>query len=207
MGLIQARNDRAAVDLLSPGFWLIPGLTVGLAAVVAAFGEDGRALLRYDRAAITDGELWRLLSGHFAHLGWGHYLLNAAGVALVWVLVGHRFTSFQWVLALAALIAGIDLGFWYLDPKLSWYVGLSGVLHGLLVAGLIVGWRESPAETAVLLVLIGGKLGYEQIVGPLPGSESAAGAAVVVNAHLYGAVTGAALACLQLIRVRGAPAI
>ena len=207
MGLIQARNDRSAVDLRTPGFWLVPGLTVGLAALFAVFGEDGRVLLRYDRAAIADGELWRLLSGHFAHLGWGHYLLNAAGVALVWVLVGHRFTHFQWFLALAALIAGIDLGFWYLDPELGWYVGLSGVLHGVLVAGLIVGWRESPAETAVLLILVAGKLGYEQLLGPLPGSESAAGATVVVNAHFYGAVAGVLVACLQLIRVRAARAI
>lgn len=207
MGLIQARNSRAEVSLLEPRFWLVPGLVIGLATVFAVFGEDGRTLFRYDRAAIADGELWRLLSGHFAHLGWGHYLLNAAGVVLVWTLVGHCFTTFQWILSLAGLIGGIDLGFWLLDPQLGWYVGLSGVLHGVLVAGLMVGWRESAVENVILLAAVAGKLAYEQFAGPLPGSETAAGGAVVVNAHLYGAVGGALLAGTRLIRVHAARAI
>ena len=105
------------------------------------------------------------------------------------------------------LVVAIDAGFWWLNPSLDWYVGLSGVLHGLLVAGLVAGYRESPGENLLLLVLIAAKLGYEQWLGPLPGSESTAGGPVVVNAHLYGALAGAACAAALRIRVRATPAI
>ena len=72
-----------------------------------------------------------------------------------------------------------------------WYVGLSGVLHGLLVAGAMQGFRTLPSESAIILALVTGKLAWEQLSGPLPGSESVSGGDVVVNAHLFGAIGGA----------------
>ncbi len=93
----------------------------------------------------------------------------------------------------------MDAGFWFVDSELRWYVGLSGLLHGLLLAGAIAGIRSLPVESIVIAAVVVAKLAYEQIVGPLPGSESVAGAAVVVNAHLYGAI-GGALAAAAIMR-------
>ena len=42
----------------------------------------------------------------------------------------------------------------------------------------------------ILLMLVIIKLAYEQLWGPMPGSESTAGGKVVVDAHLYGAIFG-----------------
>ena len=81
-------------------------------------------------------------------------------------------------------------GFWWLHRDLAWYVGLSGLLHGLLAAGAIRGIKELPVESVLICVLLAAKIAYEQLVGPIPGSETAAGGAVVVNAHLYGAIGG-----------------
>jgi membrane associated rhomboid family serine protease len=39
-------------------------------------GDAGRAALRYDRVGLADGQLWRLLTGHFVHLGLEHAALN-----------------------------------------------------------------------------------------------------------------------------------
>ncbi|HEX8784094.1 MAG TPA: hypothetical protein VF764_12020, partial [Steroidobacteraceae bacterium] len=50
----------------------------------AVAGEGGRALLRYERSALADGEWWRLLSAHVVHLDLRHALLNVVGLALVW---------------------------------------------------------------------------------------------------------------------------
>ena len=50
---------------------------------------------------------------------------------------------------------------------------------------------QVPAESVVICALVIGKLIYEQLFGPLPGSESTSGGSVVVNAHLYGAIGGA----------------
>ena len=61
-----------------------------------------RELLRFDRGGIAAGELWRLLTGHFVHLGVSHTLLNLAGLLLVWVLVGAACTWRQWLLVMAA---------------------------------------------------------------------------------------------------------
>ena len=66
----------------------------------------------------------------------------------------------------------------------------TGVLHGLLIAGTIRGFRELPSESAIIVIIVAGKIGWEQLAGPMPGSESVSGGAVVVNAHLFGAIGG-----------------
>ena len=85
--------------------------------------------------AIADGEYWRLLSGHFAHLGYPHLALNLAGLILVWLLVGRLYSTWRWLLVAAFSIVVMDAGFWFVDSDMRWYVGLSGLLHGLLLAG------------------------------------------------------------------------
>jgi rhomboid family GlyGly-CTERM serine protease len=197
MGLGEA-GSRRTLDVRG---WLLPA---GLAALSIAFeltGDAGRHALRFDRGAIEAGEWWRLATGHLVHLGWNHLGMNIAGLALVWLLSGKAFSVGHWCLVLAATLAGIDLGLWVLDPELSWYVGLSGLLHGMLMAGIVAGVSVASTDAKILGLLIVGKIAWEQWFGPLPGSEGLAGAPVVVNAHLYGAVAGAAIAAI-LIRVR-----
>ena len=171
--------------------WQMPLVFAVVGAVAVAFGDDGREVLRYDRAAIADGEYWRLVSGHIAHLGFRHLLLNLAGLALVWLLVGRRYRTRHWILVAAISVLLMDAGFWFVDAGMRWYVGLSGLLHGLLLAGAIRGLRSLPVESIVICTLLVAKLAYEQVAGPLPGAEAAAGGAVVVNSHLYGAIGGA----------------
>jgi len=170
--------------------WRVAVALLLLCVLIGMFGDAGRELLRYDRLAIADGEYWRLVSGHFAHLGATHLLLNMAGLVLVWLLVGRYYSSLQWLLVLVVTLAVISGGFWFIDRHMLWYVGLSGVLHGLLLAGAIRGFTVLPPESAVIVALVAGKLVYEQLAGPLPGSESVSGGSVVVNAHLYGAIGG-----------------
>jgi rhomboid family GlyGly-CTERM serine protease len=180
---------------------------MAIALVIAVFGTAGIELLKYDRLAIIDGEYWRLLSGHFSHLGPEHLLLNLAGLVLVWLLVGRQYTTGQWLIVTAFSLAVITLGFCYLDPNLIWYVGLSGLLHGLLIAGAIRGIKTQPVESIIIVVAVVGKLVYEQLIGPLPGSEATAGGTVITNAHLYGAFGGAMIAAILWRRVEPATSI
>lgn len=186
--------------------WVLPAVLAALCLLGLLFGEPLKALLRWERAGIAEGEFYRLVSGHFVHLGAGHALLNVFGLGLVWMLVGGAFATARWIAALVFVIAAIDLGFWYLLPALDWYVGLSGVLHGLLVAGLIGSVRERPVESIVLGTIIVGKLGWEMLVGPMPGSAEAAGGAVIVEAHFYGALGGLVSGVLLSIRSGRSPA-
>ena len=198
---------RSAEFLRVAGYWLVPAVITAIALVIAVFGTAGIELLKYDRLAIIDGEYWRLLSGHFSHLGPEHLLLNLAGLVLVWLLVGRQYTTGQWLIVTAFSLAVITLGFWYLDPNLIWYVGLSGLLHGLLIAGAIRGIKTQPVESIIIIVAVAGKLIYEQLIGPLPGSEATAGGAVITNAHLYGAFGGAMIAAILWRRVEPATSI
>src|SRR5690606_7331879 len=70
--------------------------------LMAALQAAGLAhSLRYDRQAILDGEVWRLLSGNLVHLGWSHLWLNAFGLLLVWLLFGPLLPSSVWLLQAA----------------------------------------------------------------------------------------------------------
>ena len=163
--------------------WLAAG-TVGMLAV-ALEAAGLRDALAWDRAALADQQLWRLATGHFVHLGWSHLALNLAGLTLLTWIVGRSFDALGWVVVALASILAMDIGFWFLYPTLDWYVGLSGLLYGLLAAGLVVGISRREIESLILGPLILARLVWEQVQGPLPGSEGATGGAVISTSRSY----------------------
>jgi rhomboid family GlyGly-CTERM serine protease len=166
-------------------------VTLLAACVVLAFGGDTlRELGRYDRVAIADGEYWRLVTGHLVHLGWGHLWPNVAALAIVGMLFDDLFRAADWWRVSAASAIAIDVGLYVLDPAVAWYVGLSGVLHGLVASGALALLVRRQAVGAVLAIGLTSKLVYEQLVGPLPFTAESVGGPVVVAAHLYGAIGG-----------------
>lgn len=175
-------------------------LAVGIALLCTGLQAAGLAeTLRFDRDAIGRGKAWLLLSGNFVHLGSGHLWMNLLGLGLVVVLVWPRFKAWQWSILTLGCSLVVGLGLWHLNPEVGWYVGFSGTLHGLLVAGTLADLAVWPRSAAWLLAGIAAKLGWEQIGGALPGSESMAGGHVVVDSHLYGAIGGAVLGALLLL--------
>jgi len=207
MGLYNRRQNPLKDMLQGGAHWQVAALIVTACLVFALFGDAGRDAFRYDRLQIENGDYWRLVSGHFVHLGTTHLVLNMAALVLVWLLVGRYYTRLQWLFVFATTLAVTTAGFWFVDVHMLWYVGMSGVLHGLLLAGAIRGCRELPAESAIIIVIVVAKLAWEQFSGPLPGSESATGGAVVVNAHLFGGIGGALAAAVLWRRVSGKPSI
>jgi len=199
MGLHESSENTKQRRIVA---WLLPLIFISVSVLIMALGELGQEALRYDRVWIGQGESWRLLSGHFTHLSWSHLLLNGAGLLLVWFLVGKRYNLRAWLLVVVIILSVMDLAFWFLNPELYWYVGMSGMLHGLLLAGIVAQLPRIDAETAILLLLLTLKIGWEQYAGPVPGSETTSGGPVVVDAHLYGALGGVLGGLLLRIRVR-----
>ena len=167
--------------------------------LVTLGGSDLSLLWRFEREPLLAGEFWRLITGHLVHLGWSHTGLNIAGLALVWLLVGASLNVKNWLITITGSALGISAGLLVFNPELSWYVGLSGVLHGMLITGCVVEIRHTGLRNneglgnkavLVLLILVWAKLIWEQLAGPLPGSEASAGGTVIVDAHFYGGLCG-----------------
>ena len=196
MELGQDQNNASLAILRRISYWWLPAVLIISSGIIELFGDAARSFLRFDRAAISLAELWRLVSGHFVHLGPNHFFLNAFGLVLVWLFVGMHFTLRQWLIVIVVSIAGIDAGLWFFDAQLTWYVGMSGFLHGMLAAGIVKGFQAVPREAMVIGVAVLMKIMFEQLIGPLPGSEQSAGGDVVVNAHLYGVLAGVAAAAV-----------
>jgi rhomboid family GlyGly-CTERM serine protease len=169
-----------------------------LVVLLALTGEAGRTLLRYDRAALASGELWRLVTAHLVHLDLHlvhlylhHALLNCLGLLLMWVLFARDYPPRQWLFVVLASMAAIDAGLALWDSTLRWYVGSSGVLHGVMAAGTLAHLRRRERDGWLLAAFLLGKLLWEQGVGALPLSGSDP---VVVDAHLFGPAGGLAAA-------------
>lgn len=182
--------------LLRTGAWL---LALFLALLCIALQYAGLAeALDYQRSLVAKGHWWLLLSGNFVHLGPAHLWMNMAGLTLVAALVWQHFSAWQWSILIVTCSLGVGVGLWFFNPEVEGYVGFSGTLHGLIIAGTLADLRTYPRSAGILLALVVGKLLWEQVAGALPGSESVAGGQVLVDAHLYGAVVGAIIAPLLI---------
>jgi rhomboid family GlyGly-CTERM serine protease len=170
--------------------WALLGACLVLA--LPEFGGDGvRNALSYDRVALMDGQYWRLLTAHFVHLDAQHALLNGLGLVLMWALFARDYSPLRWLALYLFSALTISAGLWFLSPEISWYVGASGALHGVMTAGTLAHLRRRDLDGWILAIFIVAKLNYEQFAGSMPFSGAAH---TVVDAHLYGAIGGLALA-------------
>ena len=166
---------------------------LALAAVIALWiglafvGEPAREALHWSRSGIAAGEHWRWLTAHLVHLDLAHAVLNAAGLALLWVLFFDLYSVRRWLLVAACGIVTIDVGLWWLSD-VRWYVGASGVLNTLAAAGIVREIIDGDRMAWVVGAAGLGKLVYENLAGPL--KFLASDHPVVLEAHLFGALAG-----------------
>ena len=147
--------------------------------------------LMFDRSAIDDGQLWRVLTAHFVHLSPMHLLGNAMGVILLGYVAGRSLSNALGVALLAWCLLVVGLGLYVFADYLERYVGLSGVLHGLILVAPFISPFYSRRIAACFLVLIIAKVLWEQssfyddmaMVGMIGGRVEA-------NAHLLGTIAG-----------------
>lgn len=169
---------------------------VALAAIAATLGADGwaRALIA-DRAAIADGEVWRLVTGPLVHADLGHLardVLTLLVLGLGWGRrLGRDFGPFL-AIGIAASCAAA-----FVDPTVGRVFGLSGATHALLVAVLLLerepARQRGRAATALwwtLLTMVGLKVGAELVTGQLLFGVGDLGPAVW--SHVAGCGLGAA---------------
>jgi rhomboid family GlyGly-CTERM serine protease len=180
----------------------LPWLTLALAGLVAMLflvaGPAPDALL-YDRAAIGQGEFWRLVTGHLVHSDVGHLGWNLAALLILGGLLettpglGRRGLS----LALGASIVAVSATLWWGVPALTWYCGLSGILNAVYVVLLAGLWRRT-GDRLLMVLLVGNalKITVEALAGaalftdplwpPVPAAHAAGYLAGIVTAMIGG---------------------
>jgi rhomboid family GlyGly-CTERM serine protease len=179
-----------AAGVAAGGVWLVAVL-----AAIVWCSPTLTSLLQFDRAAIARGELWRLVTGHWAHWSFSHLAWDlAAFVALGVACVRRRPQATAWTLAIGSLAIGAAVWFW--QPQLSTYRGMSGLdaaLFALLAVDLLMGTTLHAVRAACAAVLLCflAKLDFELMSGRSFFVDSAAADFVPVPlAHAVGAAVG-----------------
>lgn len=176
-------------DYRSRAVWLPPLALMALVLVLGLGGEPVREALRYDAPAIAAGQWWRLLTGNLVHLGGWHLFLNEVGLLVLVLLCPERLSWAVWARRLLFLGLGMSLGLYFFVPQTRWYVGMSGVIHGLFLLGLGRQVMQRDLIAAGCLAYLVGKIGWEMVVGVPVSDETAIGGKVLVESHLYGTLS------------------
>ena len=191
------RDDRGPMITNGPGssvfadprVWVVPLILMAVMALLELGGDPVRDALRFDRLAVQSGELWRLLSDNFVHLSWRHLFLNELGVLVFVLLCPEPIEWTVWLRRLVLLGLGMSAGLYFAAPKLTHYVGLSGVMHGLFVLGLGRQVLQKDLIALGCLAYLIGKLGWELFAGAPVSDEAAIGGRVALESHLWGAIS------------------
>lgn len=172
----------------NPETWA-PPLLILIAALLLQAIPGAAEALRY-QVEVIGSQPWRLVTGHWVHLGWMHLLLNGAGITLLAALFSQELKPLDWIVTVTVMPLLISGGFLILNPELQWYVGLSGALHGLMLTGCLLLWPTQKRMAVVIAAVVVAKLAHEQWAGAESGTEQLINGDVVVDAHLYGAIAG-----------------
>lgn len=132
--------------------------------------------------------LW--LTPHLVHLSTLHYLVNIVSFGIILFTFRSRFTPIDFSLLFGFCGLIVTLGLWCFSPDIDEYAGMSGVIYGLLSAGLFRSTKTHPYISWSVLSLITGKTVYEQFDGPHLSIQNRLGETVIVDAHLYGFAAG-----------------
>jgi len=165
-------------------------LIILLTLMVYLFEPEASKLLAYYHNGIAEGEIWRLISATFCHTNFNHLIMNILGLIITLALFIDLFKRIQIfpIVIFCSLFIGLCLFFF--DTEVIWYVGLSGVLHGLFSYGVAADIAKKDPWGYLLGAGLVIKIIYEQIFGASQSTVNLIAAEVLVNAHLYGAVAG-----------------
>lgn len=146
----------------------LPGRTMILTLLaLGLFLSAGSApeLWVFDRVAISQGEWWRLITGHWVHSDAQHALWNILALAVLGICFERELKHHLWWILFIAM-AGVDIWLWWGRPDLYYYCGLSGILNTLLVVGLGVLWQSRRDPLLLIIIgLAGLKIGWELMAG------------------------------------------
>lgn len=184
-------------------------LLFGLPAVLVWLLPATHAALLYERAAILNGEWWRLWTGHWVHFSTSHLMWNLA--VLLGVGVWLERLQPGWLLRLALVVAPVlSLALLAGEPAMQTYGGLSGLATSAVVLLALVQLQRRGSDRVwwwAILLLVAAKTGVDAVRGnSLLVGFGARAVRSSVLAHAAGAVAAVALFLARSNRAQPVPA-
>lgn len=181
----------------------LAALGAGILAATASFAPDGAVAELGWHAGGGAGASWRLLTAHFVHLGAAHLAANLFAATLIGWSCDQLRVSARLPAATLASLAGVALGLEFGPWAISWYVGLSGMLHGLF-AWLCLFLALSPSaersqdvRKLAAVLYLGGLLKVAVALATPLGAPGWLGIPQATPVHLYGYLGGTLWAFLR----------
>ena len=175
--------------------WFFLGL---LCLIIYAISAENITVLDYNRESIINGEYWRLISGNFNHTNIYHLLLNLGALAVIGGLHYRYYNSAAYTSLILLLSIGVGVGILWLSPSTHLYVGLSGILHGIIIVGAVIDVTKKYYSGYILMIGTVIKVINEQLFNSPVEISQLIEAKVLTEAHLYGLVTGLIIAPLYV---------
>ena len=176
----------------SPDWRYLAGV-IPFMALLQAIGPE---YFRYQQDAVAGGQLWRILTAHWVHVGWMHLLLNSLSLVICVLLTSPGWSARRWLAVTLVMGLGISLLLMINNPEIRDYAGHSGILYGLYVLGALSLYPRDRLIAVLVIAAIVIKVLMEQFSFYDFNTSSLIGARVVVDAHLYGLLTAIAIALL-----------
>lgn len=144
--------------------------TIAAAAAIVFGNLTLEALLVYHREAISNGELWRVVTGNLVHLSRPHVLRDLVPFVLAGgVLEAASRRRFALLCLASAAVIGAVL--YLAHPEVLVYGGLSGVVTAAFVYLSLVGLCRQPAYRWLYITILAaaaGKIAAEMALAPPP---------------------------------------
>jgi rhomboid family GlyGly-CTERM serine protease len=194
---VRAGKAGAGLHFSAPLLLALAALAIHLLVADGAW--------QWDRAAISQGQWWRILTGHWAHWNTSHLVWDAAAFAVLG-LVCRPFGKVGWWACVggAALVIGATV--YFAMPGMLSYRGLSGIdsaLFGYAAICLLIEHASSrPWRWAISLVLasFGLKVLLETLLGKaLFAGDLGAGIAALPAVHVIGLLWGMGVASCRRV--------
>lgn len=167
---------------------------------LTVFNSASLDALGLDATKVHAGELWRIITANFVHFGWAHTLMNIAAFLVCYYAFFSNSRQWQFIGLIILCCVFVGTGILYLNPYYAPYAGLSGAIHGLIAAGVLLN-REYPLWIRwVAGLCLTGKVMYENS-GYFEATDlqKLIDAQVAVESHLYGAIGGTTYALIEKI--------
>jgi len=144
------RHENSQGDTQLP--WLAIIITAIPVFVYLVLGPAPEWLI-FDRKAVLQGEVWRLVTGHWVHSDAEHALWDIAALGILSVILDKQ-SRVLLIISLTLGTFGVDIWIWYINESLDYYCGLSGILNTVFISVIFSLWEKT--ENSILWIIFTG---------------------------------------------------